>query len=437
MSKLNDVINYIETLPIGERISVRGVARKLSISEGTVYRAIKQAESQGLVTTIERVGTIRIEKKKKISEMLTFDEIVRIIDGEVLGGEAGLHQHLNKFIIGAMTEESMKRYFDKNSMIIVGNRESVQELALNNQVAVLITGGFKTSQKIIQLANDLSLPLISCEHDTYTVASLINRSIINQEIKKEILTVNEIFTPIEETYSLEPSDTIQRFYELADQSGLSRFPVHHHQRLVGVVTAKDIIGKEQSTSIERVMTKKVVTVNKHTSVASVSYKMVWEDIEMIPVIEDNYHLAGVVSRQDVMKAMQMIQQQPQINNTFEDEIMMTLTDYPLNNLHRNYDYQVEIQPRMINNSGTVSYGILCEIITYASRKKLIEKTKHNSIIEKMDLNYFSHIQLGSNVQIKVEIFNINRRQALMQVDLFNQNSLAAKAIISAQIIDKG
>lgn len=437
MSKLEEVIDYIKTLPIGERLSVRGLARKLSMSEGTVYRAIKEAEEASLVTTIERVGTIRIEKKKPVSEMLTFEEIVRIIDGEVLGGHAGLNRHLSKFIIGAMTEESMIRYFDKDSMIIVGNRESVHELALNHRVAVLITGGFKTSPEIIDLANSLELPIISCEHDTYTVASLINRSIINQEIKREILTVNEIYSPLEETYSLEPHDKISRFHELAQESGLSRFPVHNNLRLVGVVTAKDIIGKDESTQIDRVMTKRVVTVNKHSSVASVSYKMVWEDIEMIPVVEDNYILVGVVSRQDVMKAMQMIQQQPQINNTFEDEIMMSISDYPINNFHRPYDYEVEIQPRMINNSGTVSYGVLCELIAFAARKKLNDRTKNNSMIEKLDLTYFSHIQLGSHVQLHVDIFNINRRQALMQVDVFNQNSPAAKAIISAQIIEKG
>lgn len=437
MSKLKRVLDYIETLPIGEKISVRGVARRLQLSEGTVYRGIKLAESQGMVTTIERVGTIRVEQKKKVAEMLTFGEIVRIIDGEVLGGHEGLHHHLNKFIIGAMTEEAMKKYFDKNTLIIVGNREAVQKLALENDVAVLITGGFKTSENNIALANRKHLPLITCDHDTFTVASLINRSIINQEIKKEILTVNEIYTPIDQAVYLEPEDTILTFHELADRTGLSRFPVSHHQRLVGVVTAKDVIGRVETTLIEKVMTKRLVTVSTQTSVASVSYKMVWEDIEMIPVVEDNYLLAGVVSRQDVMKAMQMIQQQPQIYNTFEDEVMMNVVDYPHTHSEGRYDYQVEIQPRMINSSGTISYGILTELVTYAVGRKLQTKIHHNHLIEKIDLVYFSHIQIENMVQIKVDIFNMNRRQALIQVDLYNQNSLAAKAMVAAQIIEKG
>lgn len=37
----------------------------MKVSEGTAYRAIKEAENKGFVSTIERVGTIRIEQKKK------------------------------------------------------------------------------------------------------------------------------------------------------------------------------------------------------------------------------------------------------------------------------------------------------------------------------------------------------------------------------------
>ena len=62
-TKHEQIIQYIETLPVGEKISVRGIAKQLNMSEGTAYRAIKDAEINGLVSTIERVGTIRIEKK--------------------------------------------------------------------------------------------------------------------------------------------------------------------------------------------------------------------------------------------------------------------------------------------------------------------------------------------------------------------------------------
>ncbi|MHB1682792.1 MAG: GntR family transcriptional regulator, partial [Bacilli bacterium] len=94
-TKHDQILEHIENLSIGHRISVRQVAKQLAVSEGTAYRAIKEAEGQGLVTTIERVGTVRIEKKQRRDiDRLTFAEVVNIVDGSVLGGRSGLHKTL-------------------------------------------------------------------------------------------------------------------------------------------------------------------------------------------------------------------------------------------------------------------------------------------------------------------------------------------------------
>ena len=83
-SKHQQIIRYIESLPVGEKISVRSIAKNMEMSEGTAYRAIKEAENIGIVSTIERVGTIRIERKTKDNlEKLSFGEIIKIIEGEV------------------------------------------------------------------------------------------------------------------------------------------------------------------------------------------------------------------------------------------------------------------------------------------------------------------------------------------------------------------
>jgi predicted transcriptional regulator len=127
-TKHEQILQYIDELPIGEKISVRQIAKALEVSEGTAYRAIKEAENKGFVSTIERVGTIRIEKKKKENiEKLTFAEVVNIVDGQVLGGRTGLHKTLNKFVIGAMQLDAMMRYIDAGSLLLVGNRANAHE----------------------------------------------------------------------------------------------------------------------------------------------------------------------------------------------------------------------------------------------------------------------------------------------------------------------
>lgn len=140
-TKHEQILQYIQNLPIGDKISVRQIAKELGVSEGTAYRAIKDAENKGFVSTIERVGTIRIEQKRKENiERLTFAEIVNIVDGQVLGGKSGLHKTLNKFVIGAMEVEAMMRYTEAGNLLIVGNRMKAQKSALQRGAAVLITG---------------------------------------------------------------------------------------------------------------------------------------------------------------------------------------------------------------------------------------------------------------------------------------------------------
>lgn len=428
------IIQYIESLPIGDKISVRGIAKHLKMSEGTAYRAIKDAEVLGIVSTIERVGTIRIEKKQKYSpEMLTFGEVVQIIEGEVQGGSQGLTQHLSKFIIGAMTKDAMERYFTDDSLIIVGNREDVQLFALEKGVAVLITGGFKASDQVISLANERNLPVISTTFDTFTVATIINRSMADQMIKKEIMTIRDIYTPLSQVPLLAPSDSVADFNRLMEETGQERFPVCYNQRLIGVVAAKDVQGKQESIQLERVMTKNPVTVKTHMSVASVSHKMIWQDIEMIPVVEDNLQLLGVVTREEVSKAIQVVQQQPQMVHTFEEDITAQLE---VASEVTDYDFQAFVQPQMIGNFGTISYGVLTELIAQVTDRKVFELTHLNSVIEKIDLHYFNLIQIGNEIQFKGYVFNHNRRAALTQVDVFHENSLVAKAIITSQMIER-
>lgn len=213
-TKHEQILQYIDELPIGEKISVRQIAKALNVSEGTAYRAIKDAENKGYVSTIERVGTIRIERKKKENiEKLTFAEVVNIVDGQVLGGRAGLHKTLNKFVIGAMKLEQMMRYTGAGNLLIVGNRTKAHEYALNAGAAVLITGGFDTEDEVKKLADDLQLPIISTSYDTFTVAAMINRAIYDQLIKKEIVLVEDILTSINETIYVKTTDTIEVWHE--------------------------------------------------------------------------------------------------------------------------------------------------------------------------------------------------------------------------------
>lgn len=436
-TKHEQILDYIEGLPVGEKISVRSIAKNLRVSEGTAYRAIKDAENIGFVSTIQRVGTIRIERKLKGSiEKLTFGEIIKIIEGDVLGGENGLDKSLHKFIIGAMTEKAMLRYITPGSLMIVGNREGAQKLAIENGAAVLITGGFGTSDEIKSLADELAIPILSTTYDTFTVATLINRAISDQLIKKDIMLVGDIYTPLERTNYLCGSDTIAQYQTLSEKTGHSRFPiVNKNLRLLGIVTAKDVIGRPLTQTVDKVMTKSPSSVKTHMSVASVAHMMIWDGLEVMPVVEDDLTLMGIISRQDVMKAMQLAQKQPQMANTISDQITGDVVTIE-NEKTGEWCYEFMVTPQMVNSVGTISFGVLSEIVANVAEKTMYQQEKRNLVVEQVDLHYFHLIQLDSMLDIRPRILEIGRRSAKLDIEIYIENTIVAKAIVVCQLMER-
>ncbi|MBC6315486.1 CBS-HotDog domain-containing transcription factor YtoI [Listeria grandensis] len=436
-TKHEQILKYIEELAVGEKISVRKIAKNLQVSEGTAYRAIKDAEIVGFVSTIKRVGTIRIERKQKDSiEKLTYAEIVNMIDGQVLGGRAGLHKSLNKFVIGAMTVEAMERYTDAGNLVIVGNRVGAQELALERGAAVLITGGFDTVDSVKKLADEKELPILSTTYDTFTVATMINRAIFDQLIKKEVVFVEDILTPIEHTAYLSTSDRVEDWYKKETSTGHSRFPVvNKAMRLLGMITSKDVIDKNLSISIERVMTKSPLTVGPKMSVASVSHMMIWEGIEVIPVVKDDLTLIGIVSRQDILKSLQMIQRQPQIGETIDDTITNQLIEKTTDDASE-LDFQFTVTPQMTNSIGTLSYGVFTQIVCDVVQQKLFSLKKRNVAIENISIYFLKPVQMDATIVIKPRILEMGRKAGKIDVELYLEGILVGKSIVACQMMER-
>ena len=435
-TKHQRIIEYIESLPVGEKISVRTIAKNMQLSEGTAYRAIKAAENLGIVSTIERVGTIRIERKSKDNfEKLSFGEVVKIIEGEVYGGSKGLDKILNRFVIGAMTEEAMTRYIQPESLLIIGNRDAAQLSALEQGAAVLITGGFSASIELIRRADELEIPVIGTTYDTFTVASLINRAMSDQLIKKKIMIVADIYTEFSQTNYLMLDDTVEDYRKMNHKTGNSRFPViNHSNRLVGIVTAKDVIGKNDHIVIERVMTRNPSITKLHASVASVAHSMIWNGLEMLPVVQDNMELIGIISRQDVMKAMQLAQRQPQVGNTFEDDVAESLNVVEMDT--QLSKFQFKVTPKMTNNLGMLSFGVLCEVVSVASKEFISRSQRRNAVIEQLDLHYLKMIPIDSDIILQIQSLDNGRKITKLDISVYLENSIVAKAVMSSQLMER-
>ncbi|OUM86728.1 MAG: hypothetical protein BAA01_03800 [Bacillus thermozeamaize] len=434
-TKHHQILRYIEGLEVGTKISVRQIAKDLDVSEGTAYRAIKDAEAKGLVSTIERVGTIRIEKKVKENiERLTFAEVVNIVDGHVLGGRGGLHKTLQRMVIGAMKLEDMMKYVDPGSLLIVGNRDRAHLLAMEAGSAVLITGGFDAREEVKQLADEKQLPLISSAYDTFTVASLINRAIYDRLIKKDIVMVEDVLAPREKVLVLTDKQTVLDWQKLVENTRHSRFPVIDGEgKIIGVVTSKDVLGMAPETPITEVMTRNPITTTPYTSIAAVAHRMVWEGIEMIPVVDEERRLISVISRQDVLKAMQLHQKQPQVGETIEDIVRSALQEF---RDERGVRYRLVVTPQMTNPLGMLSNGVMTTLLEETSIRSLRRHRKGEMIVENLTIYFMKPIPLESHIEVRPSMLEVGRRFGKVDLEVTMQGQLMGKALLTAQVWER-
>lgn len=431
MSKHEDIIKYITSLDVGTKISVRSIANDQGVSDGTAYRAIKDAENMGIVSTIPRVGTVRIEKvEKKNIESLSYAEVVNIVDGTLIGGKDGVHKRLNKFIMGAMQINEAMKYIESGSLLIVGNREDIQEVALQHECAVLITGGLTCSDSIKKLGDEKCLPIISTTYDSFTVASMINKAISENLIKKDIILVEDIMET--NPKYLKINDSIEKLKKIIKETKYQRYPVVDEQmNVLGIVTIKDLPNdNNEETTVGKLMSKEPITVTDKTTVSYTAHIMGWEGIEICPVV-DGKKLIGVIGRQDVIKALQYAARQPQVGETLEDLI---LKNFKYETKDNNMTFSGKIIPEMLDQLGTASWSSLNMLLSTIGIMTLRHKNSINITVDSIMTYFMKPVQIDSVIDIHSEIIDMGRNFCKVEITMYKKKELIAKALISAKMV---
>ena len=424
MSKHQEILSYLEELPVGKRVSVRSISNHLGVSDGTAYRAIKEAENRGLVETRPRSGTIRIKSQKVSIERLTYAEIAEVTGSDVMAGRDGLDREFSKFSIGAMTEDNILSYLHDGGLLIVGDRTQIQMLALENENAVLVTGGFEINENVLKLANKKNIPVLRSKHDTFTIATMINRALSNVQIKTDILTVEKIYQTSHEYGYLYETDTVKDYLDLVRKNRSSRFPVvNKDQVVVGVMTMRDAADQSPGTTLDKTMTRTVYMTGLSTNIANISQRMIAEDFEMVPVVRSNHTLLGVVTRRDVMDKMS--RSQISALPTFSEQIGQKLS-------YHHDEVVITVEPFMLDKNGVLANGVLSEILTLMTQN-LVVNSGRNLIIEQMLIYFLQAVQIDDVLRIQARIIHHTRRSAIIEYDLYLNQQIVAKANVTVKI----
>jgi IMP dehydrogenase len=111
--------------------------------------------------------------------------------------------------------------------------------------------------------------------------------------KAEALVIREVVT-------VTPSTTIAEALTLMQKHEISGLPVVDKDRLVGILTGRDVRFADPSLKVENLMTRKVVTAKEGTTIEAAKELLHEHRIEKLPIIDDEGRLSGLITIKDII-----------------------------------------------------------------------------------------------------------------------------------------
>ena len=111
--------------------------------------------------------------------------IAETINGKVVEGNGHGYFTEGKVMVGTADPDKIKEYVGENDMVILGNREEDHLQAIELNVSCIIVGmDIQVTEKVLKLAHERDIVVISSPYDTFTISRLINQSIPVRYIMK-------------------------------------------------------------------------------------------------------------------------------------------------------------------------------------------------------------------------------------------------------------
>ena len=434
-TKHEQILKYIEDLKVGSKVSVRQIAKDLEVSEGTAYRAINQAKNIGLVSSIPKVATVRIEKPvKKQLEDMTLREISLIVEGSFLAGQGNSGRIPKAFTICFSRDELLKKNVNSNTLMIVGDMAELQSLAVKKGAALLVVSGAVPSEELLHQAEQTGTPVLTTPYDAFETISMINKAIYERLVQQDLVRIGDIMKT--DVITLYPHDTILDWHELTLKSGHSNFPViGAENNLLGVVTPLSVTGMSSNMPISEVMDTDMLTARPDSLVSHISRLLVWEDSDIIPVIDDENRLVGVVNRQDIIQALQETQKQPQFGETVDN---LTLSGFKLGDTAESNKITIQgnVTQFMMNESNFASSGAMTMIISNASTIATRKLYRLQTVVDEMHLIRINPVMQGEEIFVTVELLQNDRKYCKAEVVVHSPKELKYKAHIILKVQKK-
>ncbi|HEX4937895.1 MAG TPA: IMP dehydrogenase, partial [Candidatus Kapabacteria bacterium] len=164
----------------------------------------------------------------------------------------------------------------------------------------------------------LNIPLISAAMDTVTESRLaiamaqeggigiLHKNMTEEEQARQVRLVKKYESGVvRDPITINPEATIGQLLDLTNAHKISGVPVVKGQELVGIVTSRDLrFENRYELPVSSIMTPKdkLVTAKEGASTDEIKSLLHKYRIEKVLLVDDNFHLKGMVTNTDILKA---------------------------------------------------------------------------------------------------------------------------------------
>lgn len=205
----------------------------------------------------------------------SFDNILEVLKGKkVLKFDEEIKGNINVALLRSTTFIQNTK-LDNNDILIVGDRHSIIEYAINSNVKLIIVtkdGEIKPSH--LELAREKKINIIETKLDTFKVVRLIN---LCNYVKTITLTKN--------VFCFDENDTVNNFVDFANKTKFTNYPIiNKENECLGLLRLADLADKNK---------KKVILVDHNSKEQTVDGI---DEAEILEIVD--HHNIGSIGTQN-------------------------------------------------------------------------------------------------------------------------------------------
>lgn len=305
------VLSHIETLESGAKISVRGLSSELGVSEGTVYKAIKEAEARGLVITKPQSGTFRIESNVSPDDKeIELSDISALLAASVAAGKHFLNRGISKLILcdgdETQLDAQLSGFEAPEVLCLVGNRPDMQAAVVNRGANLLLTGGAKAADSLIIKADSAGICILSTNQSAFTVLHLFDAQFSSRKPLDSEPPVSDWMETPDYLYRNDIAADWQRFYH-DNLHWLNYYPiVDDDLRICGGVDINQAFSAPDSQRLSALIAEDahILTVNADCPVRELARKMLMTGSTYAAVVRGG-RMEGIIYDSDIIRCFML------------------------------------------------------------------------------------------------------------------------------------